>query len=57
MVTTEQTVEVIEAVSNAIHSTPQQQEPWWQVFAIVGGTLATLIPAYIGWLKFKKGKE
>lgn len=62
MVSTEQTVAVIEAVGDAIDAaqpdvvaTPDQ--PLWQVIAIVGTALASLLTAWAGYVAVKRRKK
>ena len=60
-VDTAQTVEIIESVSEAIASQPQPaptpEQQWWQVFAIVGATLASLLTAWAGYVAVKRRKK
>jgi hypothetical protein len=57
-VSTEQTVAIIDSVARAVHPVVQQPEgePWWQIFAIVGGTIATLLTAWAGYVAVKRKK-
>jgi hypothetical protein len=56
---TEQTVAVIDSVARAVQPVVNQPEtePWWQVFAIVGGTIATLLTAWAGYVAVKRRKN
>ncbi len=63
-VSTEQTVAIIDSVANAVHSaasTPAvpvtPETTWWQIFAVVGGTIATLLTAWGGYVTIKRRKK
>ena len=58
-VSTEQTVAIIDSVARAVQPVVNQPEPepWWQIFAIVGGTIATLLTAWAGYVAVKKNRE
>ena len=48
-------IQIIETLSEALKPKPQ---PWWQIFAIVGGTITGLLTAWVGYttVKRRKGK-
>jgi len=62
-VNTEQTTAIIESVAKVVEAakTPVetfvQADPWWQVFAVVGGTIATLLTAWGGYIAVKRRKK
>ena len=46
-------IQIIETLVDVLKPKPQ---PWWQIFAIVGGTIATLLTAWVGYLAVKRRK-
>jgi len=61
-VNTEQTTAIIKSVAEVVEASKPiaevaPHEPWWQVFAIVGGTIATLLTALAGVLALRKRKK
>lgn len=60
-VDTEQTVRIIESVGEAMSLQPQPasmpEQHWWQVFAIVGATVASLLTAWAGYLAVKRRQK
>ena len=56
-VCTDQTVQIIDSVARAVHPVVDKvPDPWWQVFAIVGGTIAALLTAWGGYIAVKGRK-
>jgi len=56
-VSTEQTVAIIDSVARAVQPVTQSQDSWWQIFAIVGGTIAALLTAWAGYIAIKRKKS
>jgi hypothetical protein len=61
-VNTEQTTAIIDSVAKVVEASQPvaeavPKEPWWQIFAIVGGTIATLLTAWAGYVAVKKRKK
>ena len=58
-----QTTAIIESVGEAIARVTTAppvavpEEPWWQIFAIVGGTIAALLTALGSYLAVKNRKK
>ena len=50
----EQTVMIIDSVARAVVKGP---DPWWQVFAIVGGTIAAVLTAWGGYIAIKRKRD
>ena len=61
LISTEQTVRIIESVGEAVASQPQPvivpEQHWWQVFAIVGTTVASLLTGWATYVAVKRRQK
>lgn len=47
-------IQIIEALAELVKPKP---DPWWQVFAIIGGTITGLLTAWAGYVAVMKRKN